>query len=256
MTEKPGCLFCGAAGPMTKEHIIPRWLAKLTARRGGPVTQSRASYTQPVPHVRSYPVVGIKLPGVCLGCNGGWMKGLEDAVKPLLTPMIGGQRIQLSPADQRVLATWLYKMCLLLRYDDRPPETPPLEWRRWLYVKREPPPSSQAWLAVYGGDWRRPWWTRRHGLIVQTIEEETGQLLHESNGYLTTIQIGAVGLQMVVWGTLPIEGKPFADERHLLRIWPPTDDTLSWPTPFAFDAEWMDRWATQWLTTPPPPLGI
>jgi hypothetical protein len=41
---------------------------------------------------------------VCRQCNSGWLSELEAAVKPLLTPMIRGDRQTLGPEDQRIVA--------------------------------------------------------------------------------------------------------------------------------------------------------
>jgi len=40
-----------------------------------------------------------KLKLVCQPCNGEWMSGMEKAVKPLLTPMFEGRRVELNEQD-------------------------------------------------------------------------------------------------------------------------------------------------------------
>lgn len=56
----------------------------------------------------------VKIP--CEACNTGWMRGLEDAVIPFLTPMILGERVRLRPPRQRLLATWCVKTALVMDY--------------------------------------------------------------------------------------------------------------------------------------------
>jgi hypothetical protein len=56
----------------------------------------------------------LKLPDVCVDCNGGWMSRLEDATKPVLLPMIRGEARQLDLSERRRLAAWGQLKCLTL----------------------------------------------------------------------------------------------------------------------------------------------
>ena len=56
----------------------------------------------------------VRLPRVCVTCNGGWMSRLERTTRPLLEPMIRGFATSLSPAQQRHLASWCQLKCLTL----------------------------------------------------------------------------------------------------------------------------------------------
>ena len=89
------CIFCGLRGPRAREDIISDWLAE---ELGGtpPIStthfadvggQEPRSFTQTHGSVAT-----LKYPEVCRDCNGGWMSNLEVSTKPLLVPLIRGER--------------------------------------------------------------------------------------------------------------------------------------------------------------------
>jgi hypothetical protein len=51
---------------------------------------------------------------VCHDCNTGWMSAMEGRMKPLITPMITGSPLVLTPAQQIDLATWATKSAIVL----------------------------------------------------------------------------------------------------------------------------------------------
>ena len=51
--------------------------------------------------------------GVCAHCNNGWMSALEVSVQPYLTPLLTGQRVELSREALRLIAKWTYKTAMV-----------------------------------------------------------------------------------------------------------------------------------------------
>jgi hypothetical protein len=118
------CLFCSK--PMkdrSREHIIPQWLwpylgmTKLSMigsvhkGRTGPST-SYAFVEKELPTK----ALGKFLEGrVCRECNPGWMSLLEEAVKPLLIPILDTPTLvdEWSVEDRKVLARWAVKTSLM-----------------------------------------------------------------------------------------------------------------------------------------------
>jgi hypothetical protein len=96
----------------------------------------------------------VVLPQVCVGCNTGWMSGLEQRTLPVLGPMLRGPAlaVPLDPAQQATLATWAVKTSLLLackKFSDQPGGWIPADNLRWLYLHRRsalPPPGARVWL--------------------------------------------------------------------------------------------------------------
>jgi hypothetical protein len=110
----PGrCIFCGAGG-LSKEHIWSEWTYELVPPIPGgehvkTVYQS-AKHNPKITGVESSKqrqgsTNTIKLYAVCkTECNNGWMSRLDEAAKPLLTPLILGQPAVLSEKSLRTVA--------------------------------------------------------------------------------------------------------------------------------------------------------
>jgi hypothetical protein len=115
MAKQPRkCIFCRRFGNMSKEHIWSDWMAELFPKGAVPahheVLHVRTQKFIPVSSnvlTRQGAAITKKLRVVCRNCNHGWMKALEEAVRPILTPLIIGQPIALNRDDQRILAEWI-----------------------------------------------------------------------------------------------------------------------------------------------------
>lgn len=88
------------------------------------------------PTVTSRHVAGdpksLRVKCVCVECNTGWMKRIQDAAKPIVVPLLQGDAIALTEAQQKILASWIAMavMCSTLAIVDAAMEI--------LATKREP----------------------------------------------------------------------------------------------------------------------
>src|SRR5258708_7631289 len=82
------CLFCSETD-LTREHVWPDWICKDPLLRMNYATLHRDRIAN-----TAYRTIKNSLTRKCLcvckGCNGGRMKDIEDATKPILQPMIHG----------------------------------------------------------------------------------------------------------------------------------------------------------------------
>ena len=105
-----GCIFCGGAA-LTREHVWPAWFLKEHAKT--PVVMERTgSRTVTLPMA----TLQLVLRRVCASCNNEWMSRLENAAKPLLSPVIRGlpdERIYYHQDERQVFS--------------QPPHIPPTE---------------------------------------------------------------------------------------------------------------------------------
>jgi hypothetical protein len=113
--DTQACIFCGST-KLTREHIFPRWTHAFLPPR----SNSRATVRISVQHKdRTDLVDDLRLSGplrdwqikcVCGNyrgsCNNDWMSGIERLAQPIMEPMLRGERVRLSEADQKVIATW------------------------------------------------------------------------------------------------------------------------------------------------------
>src|SRR5690554_6219251 len=105
------CLFCGSTGPMSREHVMPRWMAKLfpDLAEVDYIRAFQASGGDEAEHTRPGRPFDQTVKDFCVDCNTGWMARLEVAAAPILTPLVMDEPRSLSALDQETLAIWATK---------------------------------------------------------------------------------------------------------------------------------------------------
>lgn len=232
------CVFCQQHGS-SEEDVFAKWLTKAL---GGPgphgfnLQRSAGRNKVNMSHLR------VTTRAACRVCNNGWMSQLEQAVQPLLTPMIRMEPTHVaSDHDKATLARWVFKTALMF---DRSPKphlwTVPAEHFRYLFQHRELPPSVTILVGCYlpqqGEEpfaaWGVPSWLdqlRSRGPILD------GYRVTFSIGHAIFQTFGAITLdgQDVVFETgLTRERKPIPDA--LPRLWPMKAEAFHWPPPSGF----------------------
>lgn len=183
MSRAPSCPFCGAPGPLTREHVWPQWLRQFPAYellRKQLVDNRQPEFAYPalvvnqagrLAEVRRERGRAVALPDVtvkvCATCNNGWMASLESDIQRSLTSWINGETLQLSPDETNRLAAWVAKTALayaLWHPRDRRPWDEAV-YRRFLATK-EPPTNSLMWLGFsrdhdcyVSMDLNQAWWS-------------------------------------------------------------------------------------------------
>jgi hypothetical protein len=145
------CVFCGATGSLSRQHVISRRIRKALRIR------ERVQELSGTTYVGSAETLAIVFHEVCEGCNKGWLESLESAAWPVLEPLllgaVPGTAVVLDPADQAVLATWAVETALVLalsKFRDTDHGWVPVDTLQWLYHHRDlrmPPPGCRVWLA-------------------------------------------------------------------------------------------------------------
>ena len=106
------CPFCGDCEEMSDEDVYPKWVSKHFARHYGGFSVG-TPFGQ-----RATATLKITAP-IGRACNNTWLSVLENDVKAVMTPMIDGPEPgeppcrTLTPAQQRLLATWAVKTALM-----------------------------------------------------------------------------------------------------------------------------------------------
>jgi hypothetical protein len=150
------CVFCG--GPAnSREHAWPDWVIALFRNQEEATIIAERDGEEP----REWHGinVSVKVKRFCGGCNTGWMSDLENEARPLLLPLIRGERATLDNAQRIVVATWCLKTAMVfdLTRSDKNIAFLPSE-RAYLYEARGKrglgspfPPHTFIWLASYEG---------------------------------------------------------------------------------------------------------
>lgn len=146
------CIFCNGGHPFSQEHVLPEWIAQLLEL--GRVEVSRTIMDGPQDRWQKIGTFGHTIGDVCECCNTGWMSDLEDLSKPILSSMIlprERRRIELSPDEQVVLASWLWKIAIL--HESVSTEKYFNEDERQALRRGDSPPSENVlmWISKYVG---------------------------------------------------------------------------------------------------------
>jgi hypothetical protein len=227
MARPPGkCIFC-EAGSLTKEHILPAWLKTLFPK--APKSRHTFGVVEPsivagIPKLKRYDRQGhsgtVKVRVVCERCNNGWLSVLENRAKPILTPMILGERCRLESEDLNILATWAAKTAMTAECKQPRPDGTTREERTLLMRKERPPPHWFVWVAAYNGT----------GWNELTIFLSRGNLrkspVNSPNASVHYIQATTFGMGCVIFHiigtTCPESETNFRGRGNggLIRVWP------------------------------------
>jgi hypothetical protein len=245
------CIFCGRT-PVTREHVMPRWLTAVLPEQARFRGQDQQFVLQPPGGARSRlvlphremrePFNAMTVKAVCAKCNGGWMNALEEAARPVLTSLIKGESRQLEIDDVETIATWTVKTALMAQLTG-------VEYAAGLgavyqvfYDERKPPQNSAVWAAATGAE---DWGLRLEivGALI-AMEEESSSIQPDDpvNTISVTIGLGNLLLHALLTARDRVSYPPL-DEIHsgaVKRLWPhPTAMILPPPHWLTNEAAWM-----------------
>lgn len=138
------CAFCEKPGS-SKEHVFAQWISDVLV--GTELFNLKRSGGRSKVGLRT---VGVTTRAACMTCNNTWMSQFEDAAKPIIAPLVGGESATWKAgATQIEVARWAFKTALMFDRSSRPPDVSPLEHCTYLFRERVPPPSAQVFLGLY-----------------------------------------------------------------------------------------------------------
>jgi hypothetical protein len=223
---------------MSKEHVFPAWLKEHFPRG---LNDTHSAYAMKLDvqnnayskifdkkHGGSSTTITVRV--VCKECNSKWMSKLEQAVRPILSPLIRGEEMVLSQDQQRVLATWIAKTAMTAEYRYPTVIAIPQVQRHALMSKCEPP---EGWLVGIGHYKGRKWRDAvlyRQMLAIAPIEKLDEP--HAGDYVQTTcFGLGALFIQtMSLPFALDDQELPLDETQNPIRqIWPLTKQEIIWP---------------------------
>ncbi len=235
---------------MSSEDVIPRWIGRTLKKVVPPGEQLWLAVHHKMPNDENESLshrrkIGAASgPGrqiVCDTCNRGWMKSLEDDVKPVIQNMILGKvpegGISLSESDIDVICRWVTKTSLVNYFVGSAPACDPGIYRAF-YKVQEPSPYSRIWLMAHSPDW---------GELMKLWPTPLGR--HRSNGgpqfILFTAYIGWFAFQLVM--DVQVESPTLPSGRNApdpvcFELWP-TVERRSWPPDMAMKSEAIEYFA-------------
>ena len=115
------CIACGRpiGANRTDEHVLAQWLLDdLGMRREDVFHGIGNNTTLSVEHTRIYVLDKFVQGNVCGSCNSGWMSRLEADVKPIIRPIVRGERpvFTLGDREREVVSRWTLKTSIVLTH--------------------------------------------------------------------------------------------------------------------------------------------
>jgi hypothetical protein len=256
-----GCIFCGSS-PTSKEHIISRWAFDVVSKdpRGLPPLGQHTRYNEHgIQQVWESARAEFIAKCVCKGCNGGWMSGIEDAARPILSRMIRSEQVILDHQAQNDVAAWLGLKAIVERYSQSPTRPVEPEWITYFHEHHRPPDTWCIRIGRYDGN--RPI-RMASGPITMLSRHNLVPFILKSPGLLFSLALGYFFGQVVGVGrktVLPKRPELFSQiwPHPLLRLDPPQgahDELMAWPPQgWLADAD-LERYSYNITGEPPPSI--
>lgn len=239
---KRRCVFCGAGGKLTAEHVWPAWIDQHIPKiPGGETgyTHKHGTSDGRFEALFEYKRLDHRARIVCLGCNNGWMNDLEAGARPFLREMIAGRGAALDAAAQRLVATWAAKTAMCVeRTFPAATQAIPLDYYSELYSDTSRPPGSLTiWGGCYAGE--TPYGiSHRSWPLWQFVNRQPSKM------FQATYRIGHLIVQLL--GAEKEDDFKLVNgrSRSLIQLWPPVEGVVHWPPELIFGDQAFDRFST------------
>lgn len=235
------CVFCGGTG-LSKQHIYSKWIqgvvetgdamsGQLATTIDGVQTdhvtiEPRISTRQGASHIR-------QIRNVCaVNCNNGWMKGIEEASRPLLPALVKGADITLGPDAQKRLASWLTLVAMMAEFTDPKTVTIPQADRIYLMGHKKPPDNWTILIGRYEGkSWAPSRYSHRALGIVPAPAVQNVRSI-PFNTQVTTQVLGKLFIHICSSEVFKLNSLGFVPVLH--PVWP-VGPEIRWPTQEVID---------------------
>jgi hypothetical protein len=168
------------------------------------------------------------------------MSEVESAAATVLTPLLHGEPMTLTTADQTALATWAFKTGYVIDAAAIGPGSPrfPMVHRRFLLEHRTPPAMSVAWITSWPGTTSA--WTHHWALEALAAHEAPSE---SYNAYGATIALGPIVLRTYAATVEPLAPKYLVERRGgVFPIWP-SNNEIDWVPRFWLSADELEELA-------------
>ena len=226
------CGFCeSVTNKITKEHLFGGWMTPILSTGRPALIRHAIRLEGTDPHASwESPSITAKVRIACRPCNSGWMSNLEASVKPVLSPMMEGQRRDLDSDSQTIITAWAIKMAMVMEFvRPRDPRYFTSGERRSIMESALPTSAlgAHVWLGAFTG----PTETLRSAFSRLSRSADIGA----GGAYRMVLVLRQLVLQVFVErgsARHDIYIRPGNWDECLVPIWPPTHHVV-WPPPVA-----------------------
>jgi hypothetical protein len=255
------CVFLRGT-PLTREHVIPRWLTSVLPEQAKFRGQDQLIVLQSPGHTSSEielphrevrePFNEVTVRMVCRNCNSGWMNAVEEAARASITKLARGEQIELGSEEAEALATWAVKTTLMAHLTTVEGASGIADVYSAFFAERKPPGNSVVWAAATGAE---EWGLRFElvGALIATEDEiQSYDLTEPVNTVSATFGLSKLLLHVVLTAR-PSVSYPPLDEIHpgaVERLWPnPRPVVLPPPLWFVSAGAWgISRSFAFWMS--------
>jgi hypothetical protein len=225
---------------MSREDVWPTWLKKYVPR-------DLKNYTVRLSIIKSDRTLEnedktvdgdprsrrVKL--ICERCNNNWMSRLQEWAKPILLPLILGEKIVLSRDAQRIVAGWCAMSVMTADFFFPDRHAVPQTHRDHLRDRCEAPPDTwKIWIGNYKREKWKAHWAKQSMPISskEHIPEITAGGFPRPNTQATTLVFGQLYVHVfsslfpIMVAKTSITGKGI---EKVAQIWPIREDFVAWP---------------------------
>lgn len=242
------CIFCGGT-PVNGEHIWPRW-----SHRYLPKTKKKWWAMNAIERHDRTDINIVKRPGdpydrksFCVDerCNNGWMRQLENEVRPIIRRLLESEdnSTRITEGEQRTIASWIAIKAIVSEYEPHATRVTHHAQIRRLAQKQEISPRTwRIWIGNYEGRKAEALWICHPFLLIpdRVARRKKSDIATYTNSSTITYVIGKLLIHIMHcpyevavrrWQFPPqVGGK-------LRQIWPTTGLSIVWPTPSLSDGE-------------------
>jgi hypothetical protein len=219
-------MFCDATG-VTKAHVFAEsWTSCFDEPNDTREHEVVHRYTDPgtgeqrvLKRAKTFALWSRKVCGRT--CNSGWLRELEERLRPVMAAFAAGTPIVLGRDEQADLALWAVAATLIaMSNDPEAKEFADPEVARRLYQDRRPSPGMDIWLG--GNSHGEMAWFGSHTLNLRDAPSHRG-------AWGASITFGYAVIHLVCHD-LPEQRMCLKGDAHkyLRRIWGPSD-RVAWP---------------------------
>jgi hypothetical protein len=245
--KPPGkCIFCGG-GNLTKEHFWPRWARALlpTYPENRHIEQiytfveKNKLVRQPDTLERPGNASTKKIRVVCKSCNSGWMSGVEEAARALLTPLIKGESLVLNHTVS-ALSRWIVLKVMVGEHNQPTEVVTTEEQRRRFWRDFIIPENLHIWIGKCGiGGWETAYWRN-----AVTMSWPTDSLPTNKNVQSVTFGIGALLVHVLHSTITDLTLYTLDSSSNATALLWPNSGQINWPPPKTLTANGASYIAT------------
>lgn len=187
------CVFCGAPGSLSAEHVFPRWIVQhinptITATKNGRyghniLDKDGVKRAGKLSRPGDWKSISLRI--LCQKCNNGWLSKIQQDASLVIPPFLRGKFAALSDHNILIINRWIMNLAMVCDFTDSDVGTIP-EFHRKIFIRRKVvPPDWLIFIGRFGRPELAPHFNKWHG--VGAIADKSDVYAHPFATFTFTI---------------------------------------------------------------------